>query len=85
MKIRYLFKETREKKGFSKAGLARAAGLTHVAIVLLESCENEGNIGTWKKIQKALKVKDADMWALINETKYIENKKKHDKIISKEE
>ena len=85
MKIRYLLKETRIKKGFSKAGLARAAGLTHVAIIHLETCENEGNIGTWKKIQKALKVKDADMWALINETKYIEAKKKIDKINSKEE
>lgn len=85
MKIRYLLKEAREKRGFSKSGLARAIGSTHVAIVLLESCENEGNITTWKKIQKALKIKDAEMWPLINETKYIENKKRNDKIISKED
>lgn len=78
--------EARNKRGLSKSGLAKAAGLSsHVAIINLENCVNVGDINTWKKIQKALKVKDSDMWPLINETKYIENKKKKDKIISKED
>lgn len=86
MKIRYLLIEARNKRGFTKAGLAKAAGLSsHVAIINLENCVNAGDISTWKKIQKALKIKDADMWPIINETKHIENKKKVDKIISKED
>lgn len=84
MKIRHLLIEARNKKGFSTVGLAKAAGLTHGAVVHLERCTNEGSLETWRKIQKALKIKDADMWPLINETKYIANKKEKDKIISKE-
>ena len=73
MKVRYLLKEIREKKGLSKAGLAKLIGIKHPTIIRIEKCQLDGSIETWQKIQTALKIPSNQMWAIITETKYIKS------------
>ena len=76
MKIRYLLKEQRIKRGFSTRKLAAQAKIHHTTINSIELCRNDGSIENWIKIQKALKIKDCDMWEIITATKYLKRLKK---------
>ena len=81
MKIRNLLIQSRTKKGLSINALAKACGLAnHTAIAHLENCINDGQISTWKKIQKVLSIKDKDMWAVITTYKYVDKSKEKSKI-----
>ena len=81
MKIRHLLKEARLKKGLTLSAAAKACGLSnHTAISNLENCLFDGEIATWKKIQKGLSIKDKDMWAVITTYKYVEKSKEKSKI-----
>lgn len=76
MKIRKLLIEERTKRGLSVRTAAKLCKFkTHVGLLSLEKCENDGKLDSWKNIQKAYGIKDKDMWALMTTYKYVENNK----------
>lgn len=69
--IRPLFVEALERKKVTPYALAKKLNVNFSTVYLLINCDREGSIGTWKKIQEVLSLKDNEMWSIINTTKRV--------------
>lgn len=57
-------KEARKKCKLTQKELAQIIGISQGAYALIENGMRIGNVSTWIAIQKALKLKDADVWKI---------------------
>ena len=55
-------KEARKKANLTQDELAKIIGISQGAYALIERGLRVGNVSTWVAIQKALKLKDAEVW-----------------------
>ena len=72
--VRPLLIDARKKTGMSVKDLADRVGVDPSYIFLLEQNKKTATVDVWLKIQEALKLKDRDMWNIINTTKRINRK-----------
>ena len=70
--VKYYLRKFRLEAKMSKAELAKELKIDRSFYILLETNRRQGTIDVWKKIQKVLKIHDADMWKVMTVTKTIE-------------
>lgn len=71
-KVKYYLRKFRLEAKMSKAELAKELKIDRSFYILLETNRRQGTIDIWKRIQKVLKIHDADMWKVMTVTKTIE-------------
>lgn len=69
--VRPLLIEARKKQKLTTKELAEKIKVDNSCIYLLEHNQRDGTISLWKRIQKALSLKDKDVWVIIKTTKRI--------------
>lgn len=70
--VKYYLRKFRLKANLSKADMAKELKVNRSFYILLETNRRQGTIVVWKKIQKVLKIDDADMWKVMTVTRTIE-------------
>ena len=55
-------KEARKQNKLTQEELAKVIGISQGAYALIEKGQRVGNVSTWVALQKALKLKDAEVW-----------------------
>lgn len=67
MASRNRLKEIRLARGLNGQKAADLAGMLKQAWSFIETGKSSGNLATWKRIQKALQIPDAEMWSVMSE------------------
>ena len=71
--MRTKLKKLRNNNGLSIRKTAEILGIDFVAYMRIEKGISNGSFETWKKIQKLFKIKDNDMWSLINVSRTVKD------------
>lgn len=60
-------REIRLARGLNGQKAADLAGMLKQVWSSIETGKSSGNLATWKRIQKALNIPDAEMWSVMSE------------------